>query len=304
MTANLNPDLTNWLNTATHGLPENVAELVRSEIEAHYCDALAEHQAFGFPLLEAHRAAMAELGDVKTTAQGFRDAYLSERRYLKAAFLSIAPTIVFLVVVLIYFRAGGVQAQPLTSLDFTALFGLLTFASVLYVLKSFKILLSTQFNIYGVDLPITLLKLSLFVIALSSLLSQWAFHRQVAILFNDPMIAVNNSLLDTGSALELGSRLVNIAGILVLGLGWILLGDRLLGIEDERYGLLRPLRYLFLVNGFSIVSSGIALLLGSHTGGAIAVTAVVVVGTAKCALWTLLFFRAAYDNANRPLQTA
>jgi hypothetical protein len=302
MTTNSNPELMAWLTTVTCGLPDNVSERVRSEIEAHYEDAVADHQAKGLSAPQARCAALTGLGDVRAAARGFRDTYLSERRYLKAAFLSIAPTIVFLVLVFFYFRAGNVQPEPLTSLDITAFFGLLTFACALYVLPAFKTLLSVQFNVQRIDLPDAFLKTGLLVIALSSLLSQWAFHQQVAVLFNDPMIAVNYALFDAGSTLELGARLVNIAGILALGLGWILLGDRLLGIEDERYGLLKPLRWLFLVNGFSVASSGIALLLGSHIGGVIAVTAVVVVGTAKCALWTLLFFRAAFQSANRPLQ--
>ena len=295
-------DLIRWLNSATRGLPHDVAKMVYGEIEAHYEDARREHELCGLSPLEAHRAAMAELGDVQATSHALHDTHLAEQRYVKAALLSIAPSIIFVLLLIIQTRLQGLNSNTVINLDFTLFLGLLTFGCVFYVLKSFKTLLSAQFSFCEIDFPIKLISGSLLVIAIATLFSQGVFNYQVAILFNDPMIILKPRLFEIGNLLELFSTFVNIAAILSLGLGWILLSDRLVGVEDSRYGLIKPLRYALLVNGFSVVSSALAVLIGSHNAGVIAVTAVVVVGTAKCALWTLLFFRAAYRGSNNPLQ--
>ncbi len=304
MSVDTSADLNRWLKTATRGLPHDIAELVSDEIRAHYDDARREHKLCGLSPLEAHRAAMAELGDGQATSHALHDTHLAEQRYLKAAFMSIAPSIVFVVALFVQVSVGQDGLESGGFVNVVGLMGLLTFVCLVYVLHSFKILLAGRFNFHGIDLPISIIKWSLLGIVVSSLLSRFLSNQQTVLLFNDPMIVVNHSLTDARTLLDAGLDVFDLAGILILGLGWLLLSDRLAGVEDYRYGLVTPLRYVLLVNSFAIIASGIAMLFGLHNAGVLAVTAVVVVGTVKYALWTLLFFRAAFRGSNQPIQTA
>ena len=86
--------------------------------------------------------------------------------------------------------------------------------------------------------------------------------------------------------------------------GWMWLSDRLVTVVDHTYGLLKPLRYLLLISGFGVISSGVASMLGLTNANYLALMVLAVVGVCKYAAWTLLFFRAAYRGSNRPIQTA
>lgn len=304
MSAHIHPDLTCWLKIATRGLPAEVAALVRSEIEAHYEDALHDHQTQGMSVFEAHRAALGELGDVDATSQALRDTHLAERRYLKAALLSIAPSMMLLFIIFSQLAAGDTSTQPPDFFSFTSLLGIVNFFCVLYVLHSFKLLLSGRFNCHQVDRPVAVVKWSLLIVTISTAVSQVLFNRQVALLVNDPMMLEGELISSTGAVVETLLRITSVAGILALGFGWIFLSDRLMGVEDRVYGLVKPLRYLLLITGFGVASSGIASALGLMNATVVAVIAIAVVGTCKCALWTLLFFRAASRGSNRPIQMA
>jgi len=299
-----NPDLVRWLNLATRGLPADVAASVRAEFEAHYEDALLEHQSRGLNDFEAHRHALAELGDAREAARALHDTHLAERRYLKAALASIAPSIALLVVVFMGQAAGDRVTEPSDFFDATIWLGFLTFFAVAYVLRVFKVLLSGQFNVYQIDRPVALVTIGLLIVTAMSLASRVLFDRQVAVLVNDPMIVEMPLRITAGVSLENIVNIFNVAGILTLGLGWLWLSDRLVMIEDRTYGLLKPLRYLLLISGFGIISSGIASLLGLTNANYLALMVLAVVGVCKYAAWTLLFFRAAYRGSNRPIQTA
>jgi hypothetical protein len=293
----LDTDFKHWLNQATRGLPTQVNTVVRCELEAHYEDALSEHQALGKSLHDAHLSALVELGDVKAVAQALHDVHLAHRRYWKAAFASIAPSIAFLLIV--FSQAG--HTIPLDLFNYTGLLGFLTFFAVFYVLRSFKVLLAGS---HQIGRPTSIVMWSLLCVTILSVISQWLFNNHVALVVNDPMIVTDQLFSETSLPLEWLLNCANVISVLVLGVGWIYLSDRLIGVDDDLYGLVKPLRYLLLLNGVVIASSGLATLLGLFNANVISVIALVIVGTSKYAVWTLLFFRAAYQDSKRPIQMA
>jgi hypothetical protein len=70
--------LTKWLEIATYDLIAPAKERIRSEIEAHYAEAVANHLARGVSQAEAEMAALAELGSAPAAAKKFSKQFLSE----------------------------------------------------------------------------------------------------------------------------------------------------------------------------------------------------------------------------------
>jgi len=70
--------LNQWLEIATYDLVAPAKERIRSEIEAHYAEAVANHLARGVSQGEAEMAALAELGSAPAAAKKFSKQFLSE----------------------------------------------------------------------------------------------------------------------------------------------------------------------------------------------------------------------------------
>lgn len=72
-------NLGQWLKIATYDLVAPAKERIRTEIEAHYAEAVADHMAHqGVSKAEAELAALAELGDAPAAGTKFRKQYLTE----------------------------------------------------------------------------------------------------------------------------------------------------------------------------------------------------------------------------------
>lgn len=83
--------LRGWLESATMGLVAPAKQRIRTEIEAHYREAVAAHVAEGLSEPHAKIAAVAELGDAVAAWKRFRKSHLTAEdakqaaRYLKVA---------------------------------------------------------------------------------------------------------------------------------------------------------------------------------------------------------------------------
>lgn len=288
MTPDINEELTRWLAIATRSLPPETAQMVRSEIEAHYADAVSEHQALGKTAAEAHQAAMADLGDVKATARALRDIHLAKRRYITAAAVSLVIPFIFLSLPTLY-KISGSEALVSIILRVSLL------VSTLYVLSSLKVLL--RLDSHPVDRPISIVIWST-IAADGARLLFWA-------LFNQPAITetAERSLWDAAPFLARALDLVALGGEFAVGLGLILLGLRLVQVKDPLHGLRVPLHTLLLVMGCADVGFITAITLEAYLAaellGAFGFLTIVL----AFALMTLVFFRAAYRVSAPPTQT-
>ena len=66
-----------WLGIATRGLCDEAKERVYAEIRSHHAEAVAEELGQGRTLCQAHRQAMAALGDPWSARKAYRRAYLT-----------------------------------------------------------------------------------------------------------------------------------------------------------------------------------------------------------------------------------
>lgn len=83
-----------WLESATWGLVAPAKQRIRTEIEAHYRQAVAAHVAEGISEPRAKIAAVAELGDAVAAWKRFRRSHLTtEDVRLTARFLTLARSV-------------------------------------------------------------------------------------------------------------------------------------------------------------------------------------------------------------------
>jgi hypothetical protein len=80
-------NLDEWVGIATKRLVPLARERIRSEIETHYTEAVAEHVADGSSESDARVVALAELGNAKAAGRRFRKRYLTLRdvQYIEQA---------------------------------------------------------------------------------------------------------------------------------------------------------------------------------------------------------------------------
>ena len=77
--------LRGWLESAATGLVAPAKQRIRTEIEAHYREAVATHVARGLSEPSAKTAAVVELGDPRAAARRFRRSHLTTEDTKRAA---------------------------------------------------------------------------------------------------------------------------------------------------------------------------------------------------------------------------
>ncbi len=95
-------NLDQWLQVATRNLPRDAALTVRSEIEAHYEEAVAEYEARGLGREAAQATALANLGEARKVGRALRRVYLSPLHRLWLSLVT-TPTLRMLA----YAQSGG-----------------------------------------------------------------------------------------------------------------------------------------------------------------------------------------------------
>ena len=76
----MNGELGDWLALASGDVPVGEQQRLRAELLAHYEDAVNLYMQQGKSPVEAHRAALADLGDPHETADAARRIYGTRRR--------------------------------------------------------------------------------------------------------------------------------------------------------------------------------------------------------------------------------
>src|ERR1017187_398781 len=96
--------LRGWLESATTGLVAPAKQRIRTEIEAHYREAVATHVAQGLSEPSAKNAALVELGEPRAAARRFRRSHLtSGDAKLAARYLTFARSVWWLLGMYLFF---------------------------------------------------------------------------------------------------------------------------------------------------------------------------------------------------------
>lgn len=291
-------DLTRWLQTATRGLSREVRDGVRAEIEAHYHDAVADHLAAGKGADEAHRAALADLGDPQGTARALRGAYLSTARMLLASGLALAFPFLFFVLPLPLLFLGLSSSEVAIGI----FWNVLIFGTTAFVLLTFRRLVVQNhdahplnkwlaMSIWGLGIDTGAVAVSLLVFGIAAITQ-----------------AENRALWEARSLLQVVLDWFALSGVFVVGFSLLGTAGVLQRLENSLYGLRDLLAATLGLVGLLAIGFVLSLLVSTIADTAL-ITVVLssltfVFHSIALAVLALLLFRAVYRGRRDPLQVA
>jgi hypothetical protein len=270
----MNADLERWLDAATKGLPRESRGWVREELQFHYEDSVREHSARGMSAVEAHRAALAELGRAADVGGDLRETHLAERRYRIAA----AASLIFPLTVLAHLLMAS-RGEAGINIIF---YDLLLLVPMLYVLRTLHTLLALRFQLH-VERRLMAVAFGLIGITLPEILMA-VFYLALTLGIGGELTPLVWGVLNT-------LLLANLVGAVVVGLGMVWLVEALLRLKNA--AILRPFCYVALINGYVLALTSAVSVAGRQDWSDFTWQMALILGVIVHALWTLMFFRAA-----------
>lgn len=275
-------DLCDWLAAATRGLPKAAKRLIHDEITAHYDDTVDDLRRDGATLHDARTAALAQLGDAHITALALRRTHLAPRRYRQAALVAVLSLLSFVLGALF-------TIQPV-------LFLLISVGCTTYALYTLRDLITRDTDDQRLAPPLALIVGGTGVMGLFSLFSGQA-QSLVVVVLTDPFIVTRLDLY----AQPLTTHPIILSFLaLLIGVGWLWLGEGLLRFDHVLSRLAFGLRLCMFGVGLGLIGVGAALLLGNSVALNLANLLVIICGTARHALLAFIFLRAARTQAANP----
>jgi hypothetical protein len=298
MTQPFPQDLTDWLDTATRGLPPTAASIAKNELLAHYQDAAADYGAAGRPESEAHRLALADLGQAEIAANGFKDAHLGHRRYLLATAAAMGNLLALLVFPMVYIGLN-LGHRPQTGLAIFAAADFTLWGFTLIVFLVLGQLLRWRFGLTRLNGPIrlSLAGLTIQIAADVTSLLRYGYSHNIS-------FEATPGLFDMPPGPETIIKLVSFAGFLLIGIGLLQAAPHIYKLGGILYGLGKPVAILLIILGVSFATAWLWLNIPNKLPALLVGLAVQVSHLLLWPLLTLLFFRAVYRPPSRPARLA
>ena len=278
-----------WLSTATENLPARVIQIVSSEFENHYLDAIDDLLEEGLAHEEAQTQALASLGQAKAVSRCLKDVHLGRRHYKVAAVASM-----LILAVLLFFPAfigSFLAGNPVAEQVGHVLTGLLLAMLTAYVLNTLRRLLIWRFALQKLD--------RFFKIAIAGYLLWLTADIVSLILYNAPLYI--GSLRALNEAVNSFDKLLITAawvGQIGLGTTGIMIALSLWQSQDGLYRIGKPLAICLGVMAVPIGLAALATNLGLTIVVSI-LTMFVVMG--HILVWpviAMLFVRAIFQPPN------
>jgi hypothetical protein len=282
-----------WLSTATESLPTHIIQIVSSEFENHYLDAIGDLLEEGLSQEAVQIQALASLGQAKTVSRCLKDVHLGQRHYKAAAVASMLILVVLLFFPL--FIDTFLSIHPVAEQVGHILTGLLLAALTAYVLNTVRRLLIWRFALQKLD--------RLFKIAIAGYLLWLAADILSLILYNAPLyIGSLRALHEAVNAFD--KILIAAAWVGQVGLGatGMMIATSLWQSQDGLYHIGKPLAICL---GLMAVPIGLAAL-ATNLGLAVLVSILTMFVTmGHILIWpviSMLFVRAIFrpPNAHPP----
>ena len=289
-------DLCEWLGTATRGLPSPLKARIYDELTAHYQDAYDDARTEGSPADDAHQQAMARLGDARMTARALRQTHLSRRRYAWAMGAALAS--------LLWVVVGALMMGSVL------VYSLFAFVLTMFALRTFKRMLASE--VEGITLPtqgassragyrlpdaFVVIEVCTLLVILTGIAGNLnPIHYPTAIMLTDPLVLGRDNLYPQEIT---GLHVLMTVALGGVGVGWLMLSERLIDQGAMLYRLAPLLRAAIMVGGLGLIAAGIALLMRNPDAINIASLIAGSAGFARQALLTLLFYRAAFGTGRQ-----
>jgi hypothetical protein len=291
-------ELTRWLQTATRGLSREVRDRVRVEIEAHYHHAIADHLAAGKGNDEAHRAALADLGEPQDTARALRGAYVSTARMFVALGLTLAFPFFFFALPLPLLALGLSSSEVALGISWNVH----VFGTTAFVLLTFRRLVAQNHDAYPLNrwLAMSIWGLGIYTGAVAVSLLVFGI---AAITQSETRV-----LWEASPLFQVVLDWVALSGVSAAGFGLIGAAGVLRRLESSLYGLRDLLAAALGLAGLAAIGFVLSLLfsaIASTTFIASMLSGLIFAFySISLAVLALLFFRAVYRERRDPLQVA
>ncbi|MBE0689538.1 MAG: hypothetical protein IH587_05380 [Anaerolineae bacterium] len=277
-------DLQRWLSSATRGLPASIKSLICQELAAHYEDAFDEQCDSGLLPGDAHRAALAQLGDPVTTRRALRRVHLARQRYRPAAWASAASLILVIVGALFSF-------QPL-------LFTLMGIGFAYYLIDALRSLVETPHTGPRIGFAVTLIIAGFLVTTVTGGLGLFDAHDYpIAIILIDPLVLTRPDLYFQPLTVV---HVTLALGITLIGFGWLILGERLGELGRISFRAMGLLRSAIIVDSLALVGLGLGVLLRDASIIHPVSLFVACAGLSRQVILTRVFMHAAKPSSNIP----
>lgn len=268
------PDLDRWLKKSTRGLDAELSDMMRDEITAHYEDAMDDYVAEGYDLVTAHQMTMRDLGDESAVGKALRQVHYGNLRYLLYALVGLAFPIAYILSIPFNERlVGGVG------------FNLAIFLPMIYVISSFRTVLRDRFSQVNIEQNIMLIRWGIILVCVTRLIG-WRLYHQPTIIES-----YTRSIFEAVSMWEMGLNMVSIAGLLLAATGFVLIGEQTLHLQEDFYGLLKPLALSIIVCGGGFAIYGLGSLFGQADFCTLAEMVAVMAGIIATLSWSFIFWR-------------
>jgi len=268
------PDLTRWLDKVTRGLPKDLAETMRDEITAHYEDAFDEYCASGLDDKTAHQYAMCDLGDTATMQDAVKEAYQTDLFYLLAAFIGMGYPLIYLLTIPLNDQLVG-----------STVFNLAIFLPLLYCIYSVRNLLRNRLNAPQTIWLEHLIYQGVTVVSLARFVG-WVIYGRPTVIES-----YGRNLGEVTTIWELLLNATSIGAMLVIGIGFVLLGWIILSMRDNFDWLLKPTACCMMFAGFGSTIYGISTAYGMINQSVYSEMLIVFSSAIAAILWAYIFLR-------------
>ncbi len=291
MSDNIHPDLVRWLDAATRGLPREAAQASRAELLAHYQDACDDYVEQGLTTDVAHGRALADLGVASTTASGLVGVHRGQAHYLPAALASMVFVFAYFVLPPILQSLGGIS-EPVWDVLELAQMGIMV-----YVLAVLRWLVRWRFAGDGIE--------TAFRLIIGGVIGEMiAGSLSLILLGTDAHLNVTQTLFTVTGFLPVLTLAIVEVSWLVVGVGTIYLGLKVMPTSGVLYGLEKPVAFLSIMMGLCMIAVTTLAYVEATKAVLLVFVGIWLVHATIWPLFTLLFFRAAYRSPVRPARLA
>lgn len=274
----IHSDLKRWLDKVTRGLPDDLAETLRDEISAHYEDAFDDYRSTGLDDETAHRYAMRDLGDVRAMQRSVKDAYHTDLFYLLAAFIGMGYPLLYLLTIPLNERLVGGTA-----------FNLAVFLPLLYSIYGVRNLLRDRPNAPQTIWLERMIYHGIVVVCLARF-AGWTIYGRPTVIES-----YSRNLGQAATIWELILNTLPIGGVLLVGIGFVLLGWAVLNMVDMFDWLLKPTAAFMMLAGGGFTIYGISTSYGMINQGIYSEMLIVFSSAIAAILWAYIFLRQRYN---------
>ncbi len=284
-----------WLQTATHGLPQNRVSAIRAELTGHYLDAVDDYLLQGLSSENAHHLALRELGDAKSVCDGLRSVHIHRYEYWRAMVIACMPSLFAMICLTMVGRPNPYNEVFLWA--YAVFIGISGWLTIWATLNSLRVISMIAYLGDEGDLPISLIRWGLYIVFPVSIFTAWSNQWVFMAMINAPTL-VYAITADFNHPLVIIISILASFGLMCIGVGWLMLAFKLTRLPSIILPLLRGTMFVMGM-GISLLSVG--AVMRDNRLASVSTTISLIFGILTFAIFIILFYQLGRNsNPSRP----